>query len=127
MVRRPPRSTRTETLVPDTTLFRSDGGQRAEVVAGETAEVRPLLRRIGRRGEGALQAREHGDDLAPDAGDHRLGEGARVARHQATQDARLAPRTHEHGTLALGTADLARQPRGGRTTGGRRREGGWGK
>src|SRR3546814_15221870 len=28
---------------------------------------------------------------------------------QATQDARLAPRTHEHGTLALGTADLARQ------------------
>src|SRR3546814_20646748 len=28
---------------------------------------------------------------------------------QATQDARLAPRTHEHGTLALGPADLARQ------------------
>src|SRR3546814_10552527 len=56
-------------------LETGDRGQRAEVVAGETAEVRPLLRRIGRRGEGALQAREHGDDLAPDAGDHRLGEG----------------------------------------------------
>src|SRR3546814_6492445 len=27
MIRRPPRSTRTDTLFPDTTLFRSDGGQ----------------------------------------------------------------------------------------------------
>src|SRR3546814_245476 len=41
MIRRPPRSTRTHTLCPDTTLFRSDAGR-----AGEDCRVRrhfPLI------------------------------------------------------------------------------------
>src|SRR3546814_3945626 len=44
MIRRPPRSTRTDTLFPYTTLFRS---QHARIVAGEgpTSAVRPVLAR----------------------------------------------------------------------------------
>src|SRR3546814_1728519 len=41
MIRRPPRSTRTDTLLPDTTLFRSDafnGATRAAVIVGAIAE-----------------------------------------------------------------------------------------
>src|SRR3546814_15480962 len=34
MIRRPPRSTRTDTLFPYTTLFRSDNGVAEQVVAG---------------------------------------------------------------------------------------------
>src|SRR3546814_15361032 len=33
MIRRPPRSTRTDTLFPYTTLFRSDNGDRMDVIA----------------------------------------------------------------------------------------------
>src|SRR3546814_20643140 len=38
MVRRPPRSTRTDTLLPYTTLFRSDRDQRPQLVAVAAAE-----------------------------------------------------------------------------------------
>src|SRR3546814_17777918 len=44
MIRRPPRSTRTDTLFPDTTLFRSYGPE----LTGELRHVRPLTR-MGRR------------------------------------------------------------------------------
>src|SRR3546814_4430799 len=37
MIRRPPRSTRTDTLLPYTTLFRSEDGQRSLVVVFPTA------------------------------------------------------------------------------------------
>src|SRR3546814_17936631 len=39
MVRRPPRSTRTDTLFPYTTLFRSDAGADAEWLAARVEEV----------------------------------------------------------------------------------------
>src|SRR3546814_4749690 len=43
MIRRPPRSTRTDTLVPYTTLFRSEPGAAAE---GADADRRPELRAL---------------------------------------------------------------------------------
>src|SRR3546814_16246952 len=45
MIRRPPRSTRTDTLFPYTTLFRSARGAADEVV-GETEEGRIAVRRL---------------------------------------------------------------------------------
>src|SRR3546814_7720192 len=55
MIRRPPRSTRTDTLFPYTTLFRSNGDQvesHVELAArifesGETAFILAELRRVG--------------------------------------------------------------------------------
>src|SRR3546814_6555103 len=43
MVRRPPRSTRTDTLFPYTTLFRSGDGQALSIAAGPTRQ-NPLAR-----------------------------------------------------------------------------------
>src|SRR3546814_4531521 len=41
MIRRPPRSTRTDTLFPYTTLFRSHGGVRRGFLGGRSAVWRP--------------------------------------------------------------------------------------
>src|SRR3546814_19850022 len=46
MIRRPPRSTRTDTLFPYTTLFRSVGGAVFAVFDLPGAEVDPCLRRF---------------------------------------------------------------------------------
>src|SRR3546814_9302723 len=46
MIRRPPRSTRTDTLFPYTTLFRSKGG----LAGGGDAGLRALDQRLERRG-----------------------------------------------------------------------------
>src|SRR3546814_15138069 len=43
MIRRPPRSTRTDTLFPYTTLFRSVGEAREAADAPETARIRSAL------------------------------------------------------------------------------------
>src|SRR3546814_3662725 len=51
MIRRPPRSTRTDTLFPYTTLFRSDIGLAAQLVDHRAADAR---RRIGGKSEAAL-------------------------------------------------------------------------
>src|SRR3546814_7302135 len=54
MIRRPPRSTRTDTLFPYTTLFRSGGGddeqrfQEFGRLKQKTAEPDPAMRAIGR-------------------------------------------------------------------------------
>src|SRR3546814_3401961 len=48
MIRRPPRSTRTDTLFPYTTLFRSGRGQRLETVSDARPEIRSALDRAGR-------------------------------------------------------------------------------
>src|SRR3546814_6637665 len=50
MIRRPPRSTRTDTLFPYTTLFRSNGeeGTYAHIFLYEPAEATNLQRAIGR-------------------------------------------------------------------------------
>src|SRR3546814_12653863 len=92
MIRRPPRSTRTDTLFPYTTLFRSRGGA-GEAVAdqrrrarGEAARTRRriqappaavrLLHRPGLRGGGHALECDRGRDLGGAAG---LSDGA--ARH----------------------------------------------
>src|SRR3546814_18415203 len=61
MIRRPPRSTRTDTLFPSTTLFRS-------VVVGATVVLAAEVRAAGRgdphhRGVGHLDARVAGGDV----------------------------------------------------------------
>src|SRR3546814_2668263 len=79
MLRRPPRSTRTDTLFPDTTLFRSRGEGRRDPRPGD-APGRPgsvrLVLRLCRR-----PCRDHGPDLAgaafePRVADPRRGGGA---------------------------------------------------
>src|SRR3546814_14778177 len=64
MIRRPPRSTRTDTLFPYTTLFRSvelgDGNarlvaQRGEVVEGGDGGVDPVMDAVGGVGVGIAQ------------------------------------------------------------------------
>src|SRR3546814_6874744 len=59
MIRRPPRSTRTDTLFPYTTLFRSDGLAVTLGAAGEEAEADPVTERgrVGDRGDEALIVR----------------------------------------------------------------------
>src|SRR3546814_9964941 len=84
MIRRPPRSTRTDTLFPYTTLFRSQ------------------LRAHADHASGAVQVQKHGVHT------HHAGRGAQVRsglRHPLrlrprTPTARAAPRSEEH-TSAL--------------------------
>src|SRR3546814_12672688 len=64
MIRRPPRSTRTDTLFPYTTLFRSDGAGLIGALAGRDGEEAldfrmqnfRLLAHVGGQPAGALQA-----------------------------------------------------------------------
>src|SRR3546814_1062754 len=52
MIRRPPRSTRTDTLFPYTTLFRSDGGNGATITDATLAQVlADRTRRFDKGGE----------------------------------------------------------------------------
>src|SRR3546814_11285623 len=61
MIRRPPRSTRPDTLFPYTTLFRSDPGEAARGEVGGRAQPRLLLQDL----EGELADFEgNGQDLA---------------------------------------------------------------
>src|SRR3546814_5576488 len=58
MIRRPPRSTRTDTLFPYTTLFRSrDSCRRADLPALADARIAALAGGAGRRGEWGRQVR----------------------------------------------------------------------
>src|SRR3546814_5853553 len=61
MIRRPPRSTRTDTLFPYTTLFRSP----AEETDGEPRPPPPVDQRHRRRPPLALAALRHAEDAAP--------------------------------------------------------------
>src|SRR3546814_14191333 len=56
MIRRPPRSTRTDTLFPYTTLVRSEGGEGGDPIAEEIA--------FGERRRSALQGYHAGDRKA---------------------------------------------------------------
>src|SRR3546814_4013953 len=65
MIRRPPRSTRTDTLFPYTTLFRSGGGHPPRgAAAGDHDRIRGLLhrrslsQRVSRTNEGAAAPSE---------------------------------------------------------------------
>src|SRR3546814_1534336 len=68
MIRRPPRSTRTDTLFPYTTLFRSDDAEGADQCGPEVrAERHPGPRALGPAGrtrEGREAARPRGDQRA---------------------------------------------------------------
>src|SRR3546814_12659931 len=81
MIRRPPRSTRTDTLFPYTTLFRSDRGGRLYVVDGGRGADDPIVRR---RAAGAARDRDRarGADLAAGGGGgaNRARRAARIAR-----------------------------------------------
>src|SRR3546814_9708131 len=90
MIRRPPRSTRTDTLFPYTTLFRSQGWRPDEDVADSKADGRqgPVRDvRAGRKTCDAVwagpegEARRHGA-ARPEAGrwQHRIG-GRKGGRH----------------------------------------------
>src|SRR3546814_17396874 len=61
MIRRPPRSTRTDTLFPYTTLFRSGGGAAVQATAGahraERASALPLRDNVAREGAQATARR----------------------------------------------------------------------
>src|SRR3546814_2902762 len=59
MIRRPPRSTRTDTLFPYTTLFRSCGDPAER---GEARSVRPVERHAARSAAGDHAARQHGGE-----------------------------------------------------------------
>src|SRR3546814_17420891 len=69
MIRRPPRSTRTDTLVPYTTLFRSLGGDtegRHDIAGGkDAADLHPLLveNQLDRRRSGPARSEEHTSEL----------------------------------------------------------------
>src|SRR3546814_6501714 len=72
MVRRPPRSTRTDTLCPYTTLFRSNL-HRGQAYRRQRRSA-PLLRQVrARTGRDLVHARDRGvrDDRADGAGDER--------------------------------------------------------
>src|SRR3546814_9995741 len=67
MIRRPPRSTRTDTLFPYTTLFRSDVA--AAVLAADQARVHELFQMEGQRGAG------HGERFGDFTGHAAVGAG----------------------------------------------------
>src|SRR3546814_960431 len=67
MIRRPPRSTRTDTLFPYTTLFRSDRAGRCVRQSGADGAVEPFAqmkrRPEGRRPRNPLRSEEHTSEL----------------------------------------------------------------
>src|SRR3546814_4831653 len=76
MIRQPPRSTRTDTLFPSTTLFRSAHFQRAGF-----GSIYPALSRL--LAEGLAEARAHEQDGRPDKKVYRLTAAGRAAFHRA--------------------------------------------
>src|SRR3546814_3772020 len=67
MMRRPPRSTRTDTLFPDTTLFRS---LRQQAIQGFDRRGEPQVDLVGDAGLGPVAAGDRGVVLADVAGGH---------------------------------------------------------
>src|SRR3546814_4107167 len=65
MIRRPPRSTRTDTLFPYTTLFRSQGGRRRESRSGSAPSARPPSPACENRAReaGEWRSEEHTSEL----------------------------------------------------------------
>src|SRR3546814_16071561 len=96
MIRRPPRSTRTDTLVPYTTLFRSGRGvgarralERNESLGGRDGEDRGMVHRQAPYlaiGSGQLQ-RHGAKDVAP------VGREGTAAAGREAADYRMAART----------------------------------
>src|SRR3546814_5035009 len=77
MIRRPPRSTRTDTLFPYTTLFRSEAGHRGDELA-----IGPRIDELGPpAAEGAPQHAHADGDAVHDLPVPALGEAARSEEH----------------------------------------------
>src|SRR3546814_9081409 len=64
MIRRPPRSTRTDTLFPYTTLFRSAVAFRHLARVAERAAVHGQLHRVARRVRALIPLQHHAAELA---------------------------------------------------------------
>src|SRR3546814_19646861 len=77
MIRRPPRSTRTDTLVPYTTLFRSMHGARALQYADDDGldDIVHIPDGIGRNPDGGHAREMHGADGRTDQGTPGQGAG----------------------------------------------------
>src|SRR3546814_1293161 len=96
MIRRPPRSTRTDTLFPYTTLFRSAARQPVEAEADTEAEAVQQDRR-GHEAEAVGEARGRGGHLGAvgDAVEH--GKAARQRHGQRQRQGRAeGQRSEEH-------------------------------
>src|SRR3546814_15341608 len=102
MVRRPPRSTRTDTLFPYTTLFRSDAGADAEWLAARVEEVAAEVEML------AVQAgREAGVVLDAVGARQHVVHRALLHRLAAVEDFQLRPLTVALSPDALRTVHLA--------------------
>src|SRR3546814_17438937 len=111
MIRRPPRSTRTDTLFPYTTLFRSAGDLLAQLRGGTRRQGRkrrdPRRHRAGDDAAGPVPARcGAGAPEQADAGVYRLSEAI------APECAPTSPATRTRRS-ALGRVGLARDPKSG--------------
>src|SRR3546814_6326103 len=82
MIRRPPRSTRTDTLFPYTTLFRSLAFARAQGTSSRVRRRRPLTRRRATKKVGARYA---------DQPQRRLNGGCTPASGKIAGSSRLKP------------------------------------
>src|SRR3546814_15295333 len=65
MIRRPPRSTRTDTRFPDATLFRSGRGGQTEAALRGVGDIHRRVLEVGFRPEVEQRVLTHGCDLAP--------------------------------------------------------------
>src|SRR3546814_7882872 len=84
MIRRTPRTTRTETLFPDTTLFRSaDDARRRYAI--ELPEAEPAHLRDGRAAGGCERDRNQGQGIEGRA-DHVEGEPVNVSHRQRSEE-----------------------------------------
>src|SRR3546814_19422434 len=95
MIRRPPRSTRTDTLFPYTTLFRSDGvgGDALGEALLEGLEAGEDHGGIGRPGEGGAREAGEGDRIAHAR--RRLYDLRGLARHRVGAAERAALRKRD--------------------------------
>src|SRR3546814_5013436 len=97
MIRRPPRATRTDTLFPYTTLFRSlEAGQRVIVMIGQRISNRGLVAVIAGQVEGEIEV------LGKGAQDAIVGDWAeaeidpRIVRHICDVRRQQVVRSEEH-------------------------------
>src|SRR3546814_1984799 len=81
MIRRPPRATRTDTLFPYTTLFRSEREHRAPRTPACDAGRRHLLVRVGNAGGGGFAAAAPRDRLSRAA----VGSGRRRSEEHTSE------------------------------------------
>src|SRR3546814_4509602 len=83
MIRRPPRSTRTDTLFPYTTLFRSAGRDRRRRLAHEPAQdlLHPARRRRARHGADRRARAPGALSAGPSGGARRQPGGGRSEEH----------------------------------------------